>query len=93
MYHSQTMQRSRRACLLLIFTSFGLGGCDPLFDIGGAFFPGWLLAALLAVGLTFLIRWILVRFGLDEFLWLRTLSYIGMFTMCSIGFWLLFFRT
>jgi hypothetical protein len=87
------MQRSRRACLLLIFTSLGLGGCDPLFDIGGAFFPGWLLAAILGFVVTLLVRWILVRVRVDEFLWLRTVSYICLFTMCSVFLWLLFFRT
>ena len=87
------MRRSRRACLLLVFTSFGLGGCDPLFDLGGAFFPGWLLAAMLALAVTLLIRWILIRFNVDDHLWLRTASYVGLFIMCSISLWLLFFRT
>ena len=87
------MRRSRRACLLLIFTSFGLGGCDPLFDIGGAFFPGWLLAAILGFFATILVRWILLLVKVDEFLWFRTVSYIGFFTMCSVFLWLLFFRT
>ena len=87
------MSRSRRACLLLVFTSLGLGGCDPLFDLGGAFFPGWLLAAILAFILTLLVRWVLLKTKVDEHLWLRTISYIGLFTMCSIFLWLLFFRT
>ena len=25
-----------------------MAGCDPLFDVGGAFFPGWLLAVFAA---------------------------------------------
>ena len=72
--------------------SLGLGGCDPLFDVGGAYLPGWLFAAILSLGLTFLVRWILVLCRVDDFLWLKSIAYIGLFTAFAISFWYLFFR-
>lgn len=86
------MQRSRLATLPLLFCSLGMAGCDPLFDIGGAYFPGWIMAVLIALGLTLAIRWVLVHFRLNEYLWLRSLAYIGLFTALSITSWLIFFR-
>ena len=48
---------------------------------------------MLALAVTLLIRWILIRFNVDDHLWLRTASYVGLFIMFSISLWLLFFRT
>ena len=86
------MKRSRTAILPLLFCTLGMAGCDPLFDIGGAYFPGWIMAALIAVGLTVAIRWVLVGLRLNEHLWLRSLAYIGLFTALSITSWLILFR-
>ena len=77
---------------LLMGLSLGMGGCDPLFDVGGAYLPGWLLAVMLALGMTFLVRWILVLCRVDEFLWLKSIAYISLFTTFSLSFWYFFFR-
>jgi hypothetical protein len=50
------------------------------------------MAALIAVGLTVAIRWVLVGLRLNEHLWLRSLAYIGLFTALSITSWLILFR-
>lgn len=86
------MQRSRWAILPLLFCSLGMAGCDPLFDIGGAYFPGWIMAALIALVVTLAIRWILVSLRLNEHMWLRSLAYIGLFAALSITSWLILFR-
>ena len=72
--------------------SLGLGGCDPLFDVGGAYLPGWLFAVLLALGFTFLVRWVLVLCRVDAYLWLRSLAYMSLFTAFAISLWYFFFR-
>ena len=86
------MHRSRVGISLLMSLSLGMGGCDPLFDVGGAYLPGWLFAALLALGLTFLVRWILVLCRVDEFLWLKSVAYISLFTAFALSLWFFFFR-
>lgn len=90
----QDCRRSRRALLFvgtpcLLF----LGGCDPIFDVGGAFFPAWILAAFIGLVLTGLIRAGLVHWGIDRRLFGGGFAYIGLFACLSILAWLWFFRT
>ena len=35
-------------------------GCDPVLNIGGTFFPGWMVAILIGSALTVAIRYIFV---------------------------------
>ncbi len=74
-------------------TAAVLGGCDPIYDLDGAFFPGWLAAAVGGMLATLLIRWLLVKTGLDEQLGWKGLAYLGCYLMCSISLWLVFFTT
>ena len=70
-----------------------LTGCDPIFDVGGAFFPAWIIC-LFAGGLaTLVIREILNWLELDERLLWRPLSYLGCFLATSTWTWLYFFST
>jgi hypothetical protein len=36
---------------------FGTAGCDPVINIGGTFFPGWMVAILIGSALTVAIRY------------------------------------
>ena len=82
-----------RAAVILLPTLLVLGGCDPIFDIGGAFFPSWIAAAIVGLVATGLVRELLVRTRIDERLFGRGLAYIGLFTCISILTWIWFFRT
>lgn len=87
-------RRSPRALLFAGVPSIlVLGGCDPIFDVGGAFFPAWLLAAVIGLVVTILVRAGLVHWGIDRRLFGGGFAYIGLFICLSILTWLWFFRT
>lgn len=68
-----------------------LAGCDPIFDISGAFFPAWIVAAVAGVASTVAVRGLLVRCRLEAHLGSPTLAYLGFFTMATLGLWLWLF--
>lgn len=68
-----------------------MAGCDPIFDVAGAYFPAWLLCVILGGLSTLVIRNILVRLEIDMHLWWKTVAYIGLFVTCSSWIWILFF--
>ena len=70
-----------------------LGGCNPIFDIGGAFFPSWLLCMIVGIFGTMLVREILVQLGIDPYIFWKPLAYTGTFVSFATGMWLIFFST
>ena len=86
-----TWQAITRLGLLLLCVP--LAGCDPIFDLGGAYFPSWLAVVLGGIGTVICIRWILDRTGIESFLGPRGLVYICMFMVFSIIYWFIFFET
>ena len=89
----EDMRRSRWTGISLLAFTPAMGGCDPLFDVGGAFFPGWLLAVFAGFACVMGLRAVLNWLKVSAHLWLPTISYISFFVVCSIGFWLMLFRT
>jgi hypothetical protein len=65
-----------------------LGGCDPVFDIEGAFFPSWMLCLRAA-----LLRPLLARSGLEAHLGPLPLIYSCLALLLSFAAWLTFFPT
>ena len=53
----------------------GLAGCSPMTEIGGAYFPAWLLCMLAGLILTLLCRAVLIRLRLDLWIRPRALAY------------------
>lgn len=86
-------RRGLRFPLLLAPGIFVLGGCDPIFDVGGAFFPSWILAAMVGLLTTVLVRAGLVRSRINDRLFGHGFAYLGLFTGVSILIWIWFFRT
>jgi hypothetical protein len=84
---------SRAGRLLLLLLILPLGGCDPIFDVAGAYFPAWIICMIAGFILTLVVRDILARTGLDPHLGWKTLAYLGCFSMCSSSIWLIFFST
>lgn len=70
-----------------------LGGCDPIFDVGGAFFPSWVFAVVIGILGLVLVREILIKLRVDEHLLGHGLAYVGVFVTVSIVVWIWFFRT
>ena len=79
--------------LALLLACVPLAGCNPIFDVGGAFFPAWLGVVIGSSITVIFIRWILDRSGIEPFLGPRGLVYICMFVIFAIFYWLLFFQT
>ncbi len=53
----------------------GLAGCSPMSEIGGAYFPAWLLCMLAGLILTLICRAVLIRMRLDLWIRPRALAY------------------
>ena len=84
---SKKLIRPALALLLLL----PLGGCDPLVNIEGAFFPAWLISGVTGL-VCMVVTWsILRRLRIDEHLILRAISYICMFIFYTTLTWLLFY--
>jgi hypothetical protein len=71
-----------------------LAGCSraPSVDIIGSFFPAWLVCLTIAVVLTFVIRYALVRFRLETEVGPLALFYPSLLTLLTSLLWLVYFR-
>ena len=76
---------------LLALTCLPLAGCDPIFDIGGAYFPAWILCLIAALLGTMAIRELLLRTGIDRHIFWRPAAYTGCFLAIACWVWLFFF--
>jgi hypothetical protein len=70
-----------------------LAGCDPIFDLEGAFFPSWMLCLLAGIIVTALLRPLLARIGLEPYMGPPALIYSCLALLLSFAAWLTFFRT
>lgn len=70
-----------------------LGGCSlaPSVYMAGSYFPAWLVCVLGAVLLTLLIRWGLIRTGVDDALPMRLPVYACLTLALTFAALLLFF--
>src|SRR5215470_4105499 len=41
------------------------GGCDPLLNVAGSFFPAWMVAMVVGVALTVAVRYVFAAAGLE----------------------------
>jgi YtcA family len=67
-------------------------GCTraPSFDILGSFFPAWLVCLVLAIPLTVLVRWLMLR--LHILIVYPVFVYPGLWALFTFALWLAFFR-
>src|SRR5215471_4142477 len=79
--------------LAAIAAATSLSGCDPIFDLEGAFFPSWMLCLLVGIALTALLRPLLARVGLEAYLGPPALIYSCLALLISFAAWLTFFHT
>jgi hypothetical protein len=69
-----------------------LASCSraPSFDILGSYFPAWLICLALAILLTVLARWLLLRLHIAVVL--PILVYPSLTALFTFALWLVFFR-
>lgn len=77
---------------VVVTTALTASGCDPVFDIEGAFFPSWMLSLLVGVLLTVALRVTFLRVGLEPYLGPLPLIYTCLALLLTMTTWLLFFR-
>lgn len=77
---------------VVLLASLFAAGCTraPSFDILGSFFPAWLLCLVLAIPLTLLGRWLLLR--LHIMIVFPVLVYPSLTALFTFALWLAFFR-
>src|SRR5262245_9850425 len=75
--------------VLVLFVS----GCDPILNIGGTFFPGWMVAILIGSALTVAIRYIFVFTRLEPHVGPLALIYTSLGVLLSVVSWLILYRS
>ena len=68
-------------------------GCDPVMNIGGTFFPGWMVAILIGSALTVAIRYIFVFTRVEPHLGPLALIYTSLGVLLSVVSWLILYRS
>ena len=86
----------RPALLPSFFTAFttvlvGATGCSPYVEVGGAYFPGWLICLLVGSGASGVLRTLLVRRGIDSSIEPQAIAWPAIILAVSASCWLVFF--
>ena len=68
-----------------------LSGCSCIQEIGGAYFPAWLLSILVGWLLTGVIRFILIKIGIDGWIRPRSIGYPSLVVFLTLLIYLIFF--
>jgi len=76
----------------LVFTCLAVAGCDraPSFDILGSYFPGWLLSLAVALLITVLVRFLLLRLKIEVAA--PIVVYPSLLASLTFAQWLLFLQ-
>jgi hypothetical protein len=84
-------RRNRLSPLLLCLLSTGCSRA-PSINIIGSFFPVWMLCAIIAVVIAFVVRALLVRFKLETEVGPVALFYPSVVVLSACVLWLIFYR-
>ena len=79
-------------CANVAVIAFFFSGCDPILNIGGTFFPGWMVAILIGSALTVAIRYIFVFTRLEPHVGPLALIYTSLGLLLSVISWLILYR-
>jgi YtcA family len=66
--------------------------CDPVLNVGGSFFPAWMVAMLVGVALTVAVRLVFVVAGLEPHLGPPILIYTSLGLLLTVATWLVLYR-
>jgi hypothetical protein len=68
-----------------------LDGCSCIPEIGGAYFPAWLLSILIGWVLSVIVRFILIKAGIDGWIRPRSIGYPALLVFFTLLVYLIFF--
>ena len=84
---------TRRMAVASMLAALACAGCDPIFEIDGAFFPAWLVCMVLAVAPLLLVRWAMRKWAIEEHARPVPLTYVGVYVASVLLLWLGIYRT
>jgi len=84
---------TRRVAAGCLLATLACAGCDPIFEIDGAFFPAWLVCMVLAVGPLLLVRWAMRKWAIEEHARPVAPTYISVYVASVLLLWLGIYRT
>ena len=84
------MKRPLLAAVAVAATSL-LPGCSCIQEIGGAYFPAWLLSILIGWALSLSVRLFLIKVGLDGWIRPRSIGYPALNVFFTLLIYLIFF--
>ena len=78
-------------CVIVVAVLLFLVGCSaaPSRNILGSYFPSWMVCVLIGMGLSIVIRWILVKLGMEKELPAPIVVYLAFTVAFSFAAWLL----
>ena len=80
-------------CAMVVGSCLALGGCDPIVEIFGSFFPAWLICLFGGVTLTVLSRELLAWMRVEPHLGPLFIVYPCLGIVFTLVLWLLFYRS
>ena len=80
--------------LIVLMLSLSCAGCNgaPAIDVLGSFFPAWMVCIIAAVALTFVVRYLLLKYQLESEVGHLAIFYPCVVVFLACGLWLSFFR-
>ena len=83
-----TLRRSSAAVLALVGA-----GCDPTLNVEGSFFPAWIVAMVIGLALTLVVRYVFAVSGLEPHVGPLLLIYPSLGLLLTLVTWLVLYRT
>lgn len=83
-----TFRRVAAATLILLGA-----GCDPILNVEGSFFPAWMVAMVIGIALTVVVRYLFVLARLEPHLGPPLLIYTSLGLLLTLVSWLVLYRT
>jgi len=74
-----------------VFVVCMVSGCSPTWQVGGAYFPAWLVCMVSGLACVLAARFVLIRLGLDPWIRPRALAYPAMGIFFTLLIYILFF--
>jgi YtcA family len=81
--------RGVTAAVLILFGA----GCDPVLNIQGSFFPGWMASILIGSALTVAVRYLFILTRLEPHVGPPVLIYASLGLLLTVVTWLILYRT
>jgi hypothetical protein len=70
-----------------------VAACDPVVGVAGAFFPGWMAAVVVGIGLTAAIRYLFVATRLEPHIGPPAVIYASLGLLLITASWLVLYRS